>query len=167
MHIFSILILVNHLVYEKICTNWGLCTNSGLTVLWHQMLHNYYFRCFVNTVWPEFYSYSLLLGILDKPITKRQSLVTIYHFSAYQHALLSKFWTFLRILNSEAHDHVEIINTLCTIFPAFIFLNRVFYSFLPPTCWSLIKRLHNFCSSIRKARTIFSRTALWLKTPEI
>ena len=24
-----------------------------------------------------------------------------------------------------------------------------------------------FCSSMRKARTIFSRTALWLKTPEI
>jgi hypothetical protein len=24
-----------------------------------------------------------------------------------------------------------------------------------------------FCSSMRKARTIFSRTALWLKTPEM
>merc|ERR1740122_679101 len=31
--------------------------------------------------------------------------------------------------------------------------------------WSRIRRLTSFCSSIKKARTIFSRTALWLKTP--
>ena len=44
-------------------------------------------------------------------------------------------------------------------------LKNTLYSFFC-TCWSRISRLTNFCSSIKKARTIFSRTALWLNTPE-
>ena len=77
------------------------------------------------------------------------------------------YWCLLKWKKFHLSFYTEKENTWLWWY--FIFFNLVLTQksvyFFPPVCWALSTRTTIFCSSMRKARTILSRTHLWQHEP--